>query len=138
MRAMVRASRRARRQTIFVYLNDVAAGGGGRTRFRWVGSVPSFYTQPAPSGMRCTRLAPDHEQLSIQPERGMAVVHFPATSPASGGVTDRNASHESEELLLRGVSKWVCQQFVWSHSVEGECVLAGTSEPDTALDAVVL
>ena len=88
--------------------------------------------------MRCTHLAAEHEQLAIRPERGMAVVHFPSTSPPSGGVTDRNASHESEELRLRGVSKWVCQQFVWSHSVEGECVLAGTSEPECALDAVVL
>ena len=78
-----------------MYLNDVGEGGGGCTRFRWVDSVPSFYEQPRPSGMSVTRLAPEEAQVSIRPERGMAVVHFPSTTSETGGYTDRNASHES-------------------------------------------
>ena len=116
---------------------DVPENGGGRTRFRWLTSVPSFYAQPAPSGMRCTRLAPIDRQLAIRPERGTAVVHFPATTPESGGYTDRNASHESEELCLVGVEKWVCQQFLWSHPIAPDA-LAGTTEPPQPLDSVVL
>ena len=151
--------------TLFVYLNDVSSAGGGRTRFRWAGSVPGFYDEPAPSGMGVTRLATEHEQLAIQPERGLAVrtpaapcqrpgtglrradswlhsllpspasqvIHFPATTPETGGFTDRNASHESEESIE---TKWVAQQFVWSHPapVDG---LAGTAEPPTPLSASV-
>ena len=123
--------------TVFVYLNDVAPGGGGRTRFRWVDSVPGFYDAPAPSGMRCTRLAPAARQLAIRPEKGLAVVHFPATSAATGGVTDRNASHESEAVARRHTTKWVAQQFIWSHPVAPD-VLEGTTEPDEPLDEVVL
>ena len=60
-----------------------------------------------------------------QGEAGMAVVHFPATTAESGGVTDRNASHESEEARD---TKWVVQSFVWSHPVPVDA-LAGTVEP---------
>ena len=59
----------------------------------------------------------------------MAVVHFPATTAESGGVTDRNASHESEEAVC---TKWVVQSFVWSHPVPADA-LAGTVEPATPL-----
>ena len=112
-------------QTVFVYLNDVAPGGGGRTRFRWVDSVEAFYERPRPSGHRCTRLADDARQISVRPERGLAVLHFPSTTPETGGITDRNASHESEPAID---TKWVCQQFIWSHPVPPD-ILAGTTEP---------
>ena len=35
--------------------------------------------------MRCTRLAPEPEQIAIRPERGMAVVHFPSCVPSARG-----------------------------------------------------
>ena len=109
--------------TVFVYLNDVKEGG--RTRWRWTKSVPGFYAAPAPSGMSCTTLAGEEHEVAIRPEAGMAVVHFPATTAESGGVTDRNASHESEEARD---TKWVVQSFVWSHPVPADA-LAGTVEP---------
>jgi hypothetical protein len=111
--------------TVFVYLNEVAVGGGGCTRFAWTDSCPAFYERPHPSGHRCTRLADEEHQLSIRPERGMAVVHFPSTVPAAGGYTDRNASHESQEAID---TKVICQQFIWSHPVRPD-ILAGTIEP---------
>lgn len=120
--------------TLFVYLNSVNDGGGGCTRFRWVNSVPSFYEQPCPSGMSCTHLAPEERQVAIRPERGMAVLHFPSTTAETGGFTDRNASHESQEA---GETKWVCQQFIWSHAI-GPDALQGTIEPTKALSASVL
>ena len=118
--------------TVFVYLNDVPEGGGGRTRWRWVSSVPNFYAAPAPSGMSCTRLADAAEQVAIRPEAGLAVVHFPATTAESGGVTDRNASHESEAVVGADTEKWVVQSFIWSHAVPPDA-LAGTVEPAAPL-----
>ena len=103
-----------RLMTIFAYLNDVPEGKGGRTRFRWVDSLPGFYDSPHPSGHRCTLLADEGQQVAIRPEAGLAVLHFPSTTAETGGVTDRNASHESEVAVDR---KWVCQQFIWSHPV---------------------
>jgi len=119
--------------TLFVYLNDVAEGGGGCTGFRWVGSAPSFYEQPSPSGMGVTRLAPPDAQVSIRPERGMAVLHFPSTTAETGGFTDRNASHESSEARQE---KWVCQQFIWSHAIRPDA-LKGTVEPAAVLSESV-
>ena len=117
--------------TVFVYLNDCSAGG--RTRFRWLDAVPHFYDAPCPAPMgvtsTCTGAA---GEVSIRPERGMAVVHFPSCVPAAGGFTDRNASHESEAAVD---TKWVCQQFVWSHAVPRDA-LEGTREPLKPLSAV--
>ena len=64
----------------------------------------------------------------------MAVLHFPSTTAAAGGYTDRNASHESEESID---TKWVCQQFIWSHPVRPD-ILAGTVEPAEPLSETVL
>ena len=50
--------------------------------------------------------------LCIAPRAGMAVVHFPSTLPAFGGVTDYNVWHEGEAAQDE---KWVAQQFIWSH-----------------------
>lgn len=119
--------------TVFCYLNSVARGG--RTRWRWIGSVPDFYTTPGPAPMCCTALAAVPDQVSIRPERGMAVIHFPSVVPSAGGYTDRNASHESETAEDE---KWVCQQFIWSHAPPGGFQLAGTEVPERPLSDVRL
>ena len=43
------------------------------------------------------------------------------------------ASHESQESLL---TKWICQQFIWSHPVAAG-TLAGTTEPEVPLSESV-
>ena len=74
----------------------------------------------------------------LERERGTAVIHFPSTTAETGGYTDRNASHESEEVLLGGdTRKWVSQQFVWSHPVAADA-LEDTKQPESPLDGVVL
>ena len=59
------------------------------------------------------------------------------TPAHGGGCTDRNASHESEAVLLAHTCKWVTQQFVWSHPVPPDA-LEGTREPERPLDGTVL
>ena len=119
--------------TVFVYLNSCASGG--RTRWRWIDSKRDFYVEPRPAPMACTELAPDVAQVAVRPERGMAVVHFPSTVPEAGGYTDRNASHESEAA---DDTKWVCQQFIWSHVPPGGFQMAGTELPQRPLSDVAL
>lgn len=42
----------------------------------------------------------------------MAVLHFPSTTPETGGYTDRNANHEAEPAQD---TKFITQQFIYSH-----------------------
>ena len=131
--------------TIFVYLNDVESGG--RTRWRYTKDDPSFYEAPGPFNV--TKIPWQHPQpdtipgagvdengVHIAPEAGMAVVHFPATTPEAGAFTDRNAVHEAEEAVD---TKYICQQFIVSHPVvwergdEGSQVPARGSRPDLSL-----
>lgn len=73
-------------------------------------------------------------QVCIRPQAGLAVIHFPSTVAEAGGITDRNASHESEIAVD---TKWVCQQFIWSHPVPTD-ILAGTMEPERPLSETVV
>ena len=98
--------------TLFVYLNDV--DGGGRTRWRWTKAFPSFYDDPKPSDGRVDLEKGAGDEVAVAPECGLGVVHFPATTPETGGLTDYNAFHEAEPPDA-GSTKWVLQQFVWSH-----------------------
>ena len=97
--------------TIFVYLNSV--NQGGRTRWRWTGHDPSFYTDPRPGHGRVDVDAGAGTEVAVAPEAGVGVVHFPATTPESGGLTDYNAFHDAEPPVE--CEKWILQQFVWSH-----------------------
>ena len=113
--------------TIFVYLSDVARGG--RTRFRWTrydecegGTLGrDFYDAPAPGhGRTDLERGSGGDGVSIRPEEGLAVVHFPATTAESGGFTDYNAFHDAEPAVDE---KWIAQQFIWSHPLEWSRVL---------------
>ena len=106
--------------TIFVYLNTCAKGG--RTRWRWTAHDAalggthhqSFYDTPGPGGGRTDVANGSGDDVSIRPEEGLAVVHFPSVVPSAGGFTDYNAYHEAEPPH-GGEVKWVAQQFCWSH-----------------------
>ena len=91
--------------TIFVYLNTVTTGG--RTRWRWINyDEPmggthgrDFYELPTPgSGVTDTQGGSGTE-FALQPEEGLAVIHFPATTASMGGVTDYNACHVCAEHM---------------------------------------
>jgi hypothetical protein len=112
--------------TMFVYLNDVEHGG--RTRWRWVHEDSSFYDHPGPIDLtEIPWSRPDDETgVCIAPEAGMAVLHFASTTPETGGLTDRNACHESEEAVD---TKWICQQFIYSHPIVESALVPGESCP---------
>lgn len=112
--------------TVLVYLNDVAQGG--RTCWRWTGADPAFYDRlrvPRGRGWRPPRLfgsaARRTTDVCVRPRKGMAVVHFPCTSPGATDplLHDPNADHESEATLER---KYVCQQFIWSACMDDDRV----------------
>ena len=104
--------------TSFVYLNDVPIGGC--TTFPNIGihtgkGGTSFYDYPTPMDTRCR---PDStpwdwdygSTLRIQPEKGMAVLHFCSTLPEYGGICDGNTFHIAEPPQ-HGYEKFVSQQF---------------------------
>ena len=104
--------------TLLVYLNTVESGG--RTRWRWLKQDGGeFYsTPPRPLDKRSRRWTnepDDSTAVNIAPEQGMAVLHFPATTPETGGFPDRNSAHEAEEA---GETKLVAQQFIYSRPIE--------------------
>jgi len=104
--------------TIFVFLNTVERGG--RTRWRWTNHDAAlggshgtrFYERPSHGAGRTDVENGSGVDVSVKPEEGLAVIHFPATLPAHGGATDFNAYHEAEAAIDE---KWVAQQFIWSH-----------------------
>ena len=80
-----------------------------------------FYDAPAPGhGRTDLERGSGGEGVSIRPEEGLAVVHFPATTAESGGFTDYNAFHDAEPAIDE---KWIAQQFIWSHPLEWSRVL---------------
>jgi len=131
--------------TVLVYLNDCTSGG--RTCFRWLDDDPLFYARLRARQHSAERDLPQwaavlHEnaqvaaarlaflgrregaaqqrrELCIKPKKGMAVVHFPCTSPDAGLVPDFNADHESEPAVD---PKFVLQQFIWSSPMDSEDV----------------
>ena len=124
----------SRHCTLFLYLNDVARGG--RTCFRWLDADDSLpgapiFSQAIASASGSSRglehgaevganpnasatAAPVSSrpgaQLNIVPRAGMAVIHFPTTTLASGCVPDPRTMHESEAALD---PKYIVQQFIW-------------------------
>jgi hypothetical protein len=114
--------------TVFVYLNDVE--DGGRTRWRKLTYKPSFYENPTPTNVAIRPVSSwdDVTAINIQPKAGMAVVFFPATVPELGGVTDHNVVHEAEEAI---VTKYVCQQFIYSHPPVYTALKEGHERPKT-------
>ena len=106
--------------TIFVYLSDVTRGG--RTRWRWTdhdralgGTLGgSFYDAPTPGSGRTDVKAGSGDEVAVQPEMGLGVLHFPSTSAEHGGVTDYNAYHEAEPPI-EPPEKWILQSFIWTH-----------------------
>ena len=73
--------------------------------------------------------APDDEHgVAIQPETGLAVVHFGATTPDTGGLCDRNTAHVSE--VVHGEQKWICQQFIYSHPLPDYSGIGPSDRPE--------
>jgi hypothetical protein len=69
--------------------------------------------------------------VSIRPKAGLAVIHFPSTTPETGGITDYNAYHEGASARD---TKYIAQQFIWSHPVVWADVIDRSSlEPRTCL-----
>ena len=69
--------------------------------------------------------------MSIRPKAGLAVIHFPSTTPETGGITDYNAYHEGASARD---TKYIAQQFIWSHPVVWADVIDRSSlEPRTCL-----
>ena len=50
-------------------------------------------------------------RVRVRPRKGMAVIHFPSTTLATGGLTDPNAAHESEPAVD---TKYIAQTFIWN------------------------
>ena len=83
--------------TIFVYLNTPSRGG--RTRWRWTnhdhalgGSHgTTFYDAPGPGAGRTDVAGGSGTEVAVAPVEGEGVIHFPATTAATGGWTDYNA-----------------------------------------------
>ena len=108
--------------TLFLYLNDVDAGG--RTCFRWLdgsGSMPgdgifseSLASLPSSSsgagGASGSTAPPLSNELSIVPRTGLAIVHFPSTRLEFGCIPDPRTMHDSEVAVD---DKWIVQQFIW-------------------------
>lgn len=98
--------------TLFVYLNDVKRGG--RTRWRWTDHAPSFYDDPGPGSGQIDITNGAGTEVSVIPQAGLGVLHFPSVAPEFGGFTDYNAFHEAEPPT-EPHEKWIAQQFIWSH-----------------------
>ena len=102
--------------TVLVYLNDCE--DGGHTCWLWTKSVPDFYEAPRIVGERdfCDELKPA-DYVLVQPRRGTAVIHFPSTTLATGGISDPNARHEGAPA---GCTKFIAQTFIWNVSPDAE------------------
>ena len=123
--------------TVFVYLNSTT---GGQTTWRWTdydsekGLGKIFYEKPGPGHGRVKKAR--GKQVSVTPEEGLAVVHFPSTVARVGGYTDYNAYHMAEPALEE---KWILQSFIWSHALEWRRVLDSENlEPPERLSQEIL
>ena len=103
---------------------------GGHTSFRSVNDDPTFYRNPCPidyDGIPWKTPTRDSPGVDIAPEAGMAVIHFPATTPATCGYTDRNVFHAGSPAAD---TKFICQQFIYSHPVIYDALNIGGVRPD--------
>jgi hypothetical protein len=113
--------------SVWVYLNDVARGGC--SNFSWLQERADLYADKLPQEAACfgipvppsssddgrARQGEILQEVSIVPEQGMAVVHFPCTKPEYGSIVDPNAAHEGAAAVD---PKFICQQFIWSGPVD--------------------
>ena len=96
--------------TVLLYLNDCKQGG--RTRWDWTRTVRGWHSAPRVVG--CAEFderTPFWARVRVRPRRGMAVIHFPSTTAATGGLTDPNARHEGEDAVD---TKYIAQTFIWN------------------------
>lgn len=99
--------------TVFVYLNTCERGGA--TTFTWMGkhlgeNGGDWYEKPISYSTTAAK-GKAEPKLSIRPEMGMAVIHFPCTAPHAGGYVDFNTTHAGEEAIDE---KYIVQQFIYS------------------------
>jgi len=107
--------------SVFVYLNDVDEGG--RTTFsnlqthkKMDFSVSKFIdVLRGTSGPGYTPAASEKHSLSVTPRAGMAVIHFPCTTPEYGCMLDASTTHEGEVAIS---PKYIVQQFIWARPLE--------------------
>jgi len=103
-------------------LNDVP--NGGRTRWLSTPSGDELFEKTLPQmGRILGKPAPDVPKtrnnakidLSVKPQAGMAVIHFPATVKDYMCMTDPLTSHESEDAVD---PKYIMQQFIFADTRE--------------------
>ena len=120
--------------TVFIYLNDVAEGGCTRWKSRY--ATDDLYDAVLPKlgetfGKKVPGVPKSRSEatmdVTVQPKAGMAVVHFPTTTPEYMGLWDPLAVHESEDAVD---PKYIVQQFIWSASLD-ECsrIVGSTGDP---------
>jgi hypothetical protein len=135
--------------TVLTYLNNVKSGG--RTQFKWtcydvfepahIGThCKEFYDKPTPSHGRSSPVGSGQgHTFTVSPKRGRAIIFFPSTTAATGGITDYNVLHDGE-APGKGSVKYVVQAFTWSlpNAVYRDIVGPNDWEPEEVLtDAVV-
>ena len=107
---------------------------GGETRFTHCGAHKGmngadFYDAPGPldasEDAGFSWKAKHYDEVSIRPERGLAVVHFPSLLPEYGGRGDGNAFHLASPAVDE---KFICQQFIYS----GPCWQSGDKDTPRA------
>ena len=103
--------------TLLVYLNDVDAGGG--TIFRDLKSPIS----------KSSKRNDDHNQLTVRPKRGRALVFFPAYK--KDGTPDQRTLHKGEVAQDK---KMIAQ--LWIHEREYHAVLPEGNFQSEAVDGV--
>ena len=122
--------------TVLIYLNDCEEGG--HTCWLWSRTVPGFHEAPRIVGAAdfSDEPTPYELDLLVTPRRGMAVVHFPSTTLATGGLSDPNARHEGAPAVS---TKYVAQTFIWNAppNREGDfSFMDDENLPDGRLDEV--
>lgn len=104
--------------TGFLYLNDVDEGG--QSIFNDLKNEPDFYSRVAAfealHGRPPLNLPPlsdvpsaSAETISVKPQTGMMVIHFPSTNRQYGNLRDPNTMHEGETAIK---PKYMVQQFI--------------------------
>jgi hypothetical protein len=102
--------------TCFVYLNDVPEGGCSRwtcddpVDFLFEAGLPTLgeWLDKAVPDLGRRRSPPVN--VRVTPKEGMAVLHFPCTTPQYMCLTDPLGFHEGEPAIT---PKFIVQQFIW-------------------------